>query len=105
SNTDRDFSGDGSRDAQGEAIAPFLQNSSHVDTLTIRRKMLVWQDSPSVDVRRVALSERRRGIRARHRELLQVVMNRESRKRGKKTSSIPFWLHGFQNPVPAFLFS
>jgi len=38
SGTDRDFSGDGSRDAQREAIAPFLQNSFHVDTLTIRQR-------------------------------------------------------------------
>ena len=56
SSTDRDFSGDGSRYAQRETIAPFLQNSFDVDTLTIRQKMLVWQDSPGVDVRRVALS-------------------------------------------------
>ena len=62
SSTDREFSGDGSRYAQREAIAPFLQNSFHVDTLTIRQKMLVRQDSHCVDVRRVALSERRRSL-------------------------------------------
>ena len=47
SSTDRDFSRNGARDAQRKAIAPFLQNRFHVDTLAIRRRCCFGKIHPA----------------------------------------------------------